>query len=183
MKAGTIPRPDGHARSDGVNVLAGGSVRGRFHHSPHSSQAAKQPASLLTRTKCAGFTLIEILAAFVIFVLAFGAVLQALSGSIHNTVQSRGYTEAALTARSLMDELEATGQLRPGTVDGELDGGYRYELHMDEYVPEDAPAEALGIEPAVRLYRIELTVYWGGERRQRERRATFTTLRALSGEP
>ena len=125
------------------------------------------------------FTLIEILAAFMIFALAFGAVMQALSGSINNTVQSRGYTQAALMARSKMDRLGVTQPLEPGTDSGELDKGYRYEMEIREWqAPDDAGGD-LGngnLQPQVVLYRVQLRVLWGEQPDVRQ--AEFTTLRA-----
>lgn len=138
----------------------------------------------LTAERQRGFTLIEILAAFVVFALAFGAVMQSLSGSIRNTVQSRGYTQAALMARSVMEEFEYTRELAPGTETGELADGYRYELTVSEYVPEEGPGPAPGpdgnLVPTMELYRVEVTIFWG--RPSRERQATFETLRAVQPE-
>ena len=57
-----------------------------------------------------GFTMIEILAAFSVFVLAFAMALQILSGSISNTRRSAEYTQAALWAQSIM---ETVGMERP----------------------------------------------------------------------
>ena len=47
-----------------------------------------------------GFTLLELLLAFLVFALSFATVLEILSGSLRNTVRARHYTEAALTAQS-----------------------------------------------------------------------------------
>ena len=50
-----------------------------------------------------GFTLLELLLAFMVFALSFATVLEILSGSMRNTVRARHFTEAALTAQSIMD--------------------------------------------------------------------------------
>ena len=52
-----------------------------------------------------GFTLLELLLAFVVFALSFATVLEILSGSMRNTVRARHYSEAALTAQSIMDQV------------------------------------------------------------------------------
>lgn len=126
------------------------------------------------------FTLIEILAAFVVFALAFGAVMQALSGSIRNTVQSRGYTQAALMARSKMDALGVTEPIRPGGDRGELAEGYRYDLEIREWEPPEDPGPDGNLQPEVVMYRVDMTVEWGEP--PRVRRAEFTTLRAVQAE-
>ena len=161
---------------------------------------ARLPSSVCRFHRDTGFTLIEILAAFVVFALAFGAVMQALSGSIRNTAQSRGYTQAALMARSKLETLGITEPLEAGSSSGELEEGYRYELEISEYEPppgevsvsggdgneREAPADrgpganAGNVQPNVKLYRVMLTVYWGNQRR--ERHAEFSTLRAVRPE-
>lgn len=165
------PAGPSHSRS----LPVGGPVRGRPYRLP--SPAARFPGA-----RQRAFTLIEILAAFVIFALAFGAVMQALSGSINNTIQSRGYTQAALMARSKMDRLGVTEPLEPGTVSGEIDEGYRYEMEIREWQPPDDGGD-LGdgnLQPRIVLYRVDLRIIWG--ERPDVRQAEFTTLRAAQPE-
>lgn len=50
-----------------------------------------------------GFTLLEVLLAFLVFALSFAVTLEILTGSIRNTARAREYTEATLIAQSLMD--------------------------------------------------------------------------------
>lgn len=132
------------------------------------------------RARQRAFTLIEILAAFVVFALAFGAVMQALSGSIQNTVQSRGYTQAALMARSKMDALGVTEPIQLGGDSGELADGYRYELEIQEWEPPEEAAPDGSLQPAMALYRVHMKVQWGEPPRVRQ--AEFTTLRAVRPE-
>jgi type II secretory pathway pseudopilin PulG len=56
-------------------------------------------AGLGQRAKSGGFTLLELLLAFVVFAISFATVLEIMSGSMRNTVRAREYTEAALTAQ------------------------------------------------------------------------------------
>ncbi len=62
-----------------------------------------------------GFTLLEVLLAFVIFAMSFAVVLQILSGSIRNTMRSKQYTEIALIAQSVMDTVGLDVPLEAGT--------------------------------------------------------------------
>jgi len=62
-------------------------------------------SSLPARGRSRGFTLLELLLAFVVFALGFATVLEILSGSMRNTVRAREYSEAALIAQSLMDTI------------------------------------------------------------------------------
>ena len=49
-----------------------------------------------------GFTLLEVLLAFVVFALSFAVVLEILGGSMRSSLRARDYTEAALIGQSLM---------------------------------------------------------------------------------
>lgn len=148
----------------------------------------------------AGFTLIEVLAAFVVFALAFGAVMHALSGSLYNTVRAGAYTEAALLARSKMAAIGITDELKPRSAQGEFDNGYRWQLDIHELEKEIAATVAgdplkpaatsqpglstnpqqLGLTPQVALYEIELTITWGEDAHARQ--VVFRTLRAVHPE-
>ena len=61
-----------------------------------------------------GFTLLELLLAFMVFALSFATVLEILSGSMRNTVRARHFTEAALTAQSIMDQVGVVIPLESG---------------------------------------------------------------------
>lgn len=126
-----------------------------------------------------GFTLLELLLAFVVFALSFATVLEILSGSMRNTVKARQYTEAALTAQSVMDLIGTEIPLYPGfTTTGES-GAYRWEVFVSDYASTDDSvgsvelAELTGIE----LVQVDLDVSWGEPPRDQSRR--FSTLRAL----
>ena len=126
-----------------------------------------------------GFTLLELLLAFVVFALSFATVLEILSGSLRNTVRARQYTEAALTAQSVMGQVGLEIPLDVGTeASGEF-GDYSWWLEISDYQEEEGGlgsvelAELTGIE----LVEIDLTVSWGSPPRDQSR--TFSTVKAL----
>ena len=57
-------------------------------------------------SRSGGFTLLEVLLAFVIFALSFATVLEILSGSLRSTMRARDYSEAALLAQHRRVEVE-----------------------------------------------------------------------------
>lgn len=131
-----------------------------------------------------GFTLLEVLLAFVILAAASGLLLGMLSGGLGQVARSRSATEASLYAQSLLDSLGVLEPVAPGARAGVFDGGrYRYQLQIAETPdpvpppPSDLPAPPQGqvVAGAPKLYRIALDVRWG-------ERATehlhFATLRA-----
>lgn len=130
-------------------------------------------------TRQAGFTLLEVLVAFALLAGAAVLLLSILANGLRDVSDAERHGEAALHARSLMDNVGRVERLRPGGRSGTLDDGrYRWALEVQR-VPDPIPLAADGIidagEPV--LYRLQLTLQWGeGGPRQTFR---TTTLRAL----
>ncbi|MBT8038924.1 MAG: type II secretion system protein [Xanthomonadales bacterium] len=126
-----------------------------------------------------GFTLLELLLAFMVFALSFAVVLEILSGSMRNTVRARHFTEAALLAQSVMDQVGVVIPLESGLQLSGEDEEYRWTLEM--YVYEGGEqntdpvllAELIGIG----LMQVDLYVSWGEPPVEQVRR--FTTVKAL----
>ena len=153
-----------------------------------SPSAARTPGRSLRRLRrirtpgrpaSRGFTLLELLLAFLVFALSFATVLEILSGSMRNTVRARQYTEAALTAQSIMDQVGVEIPVVAGhSAEGE-EGDYRWQLDIYAYeggsggFNEVELAEITGIE----LLQIDLLVSWGEP--PREQSSEFSTVRAM----
>jgi general secretion pathway protein I len=133
----------------------------------------------LVRNRQRGFTMIEILAAFSVFVLAFAMALQILSGSIQNTRRSSEYTQAALWAQSIMETIGLERPVEDSLEQDHFNDEYSYSLSIEPYVLEGDDGLLREAVP-VDLYRVELVVGWGDENRPRE--ARFVTLRSVRGE-
>lgn len=128
-----------------------------------------------SRPNSGGFTLLEVVVAFVIFSLAFAAVLQIISGSVRNASRSADFTKAALWAQTKLDVVGIDPPLEEGTTDGEFDDEYRWEMTIVAEQPESESALSADQFP-LELYRIDLQVMWGDL--PKERVAKFATLRA-----
>jgi len=106
-------------------------------------------------------------------------VLEILSGSMRNTVRARHYTEAALTAQSLMDQLGLETPLVEGHSSSGESGEYQWELEISHYQDSGDGfqsvelAELTGIE----LLQIDLTISWGEP--PRDQSSEFSTVRAM----
>lgn len=124
-----------------------------------------------------GFTLLEVVVAFTIFALAFATVLQVTSGSVRNTARSREFTEAALWAQSRMASIGIDEPLQEGSRRGEFNDRYRWELDIRPYSVQQGDENISEESIPLELYRVALTVRWGGTAQPRE--ATFETLRAV----
>jgi general secretion pathway protein I len=132
-----------------------------------------------------GFTLLEVMLAFVVLAVALGLLLGMLSRGLKQVTQSQAETEAALHAQSLLDALGTLEPLQPGARDGEFEHGrYRWRLQVaqaqDPAPPpppeEGAPApQPVATDGAPLLYRVLLDVEWGAATPAQKLR--FETLR------
>ncbi len=126
-----------------------------------------------------GFTLLELLLAFMVFALSFATVLEILSGSMRNTVRARHFTEAALTAQSIMDQVGVVIPLVPGEQASGEAGDYRWDLEIYEYqiAESDLSPVELAELTGIALLQVDLYVQWGTPPANQERR--FTTVKAM----
>jgi general secretion pathway protein I len=137
-----------------------------------------------------GFTLIELVAAFVIFALGFGVLLQILSTCLHTTAQSADYTRAALWAQSLIDMQGVGESLQEGSSSGRFDDKFGWRMNVAKIDPPEQPQTG-GVTPGnqnqqgpqittmgntIDLYQVELIVSWGTF--YMNHNARFVTLRA-----
>ena len=143
-----------------------------------------------------GFTLIELIAAFVIFAIGFGVLLQILSTCLHTTAQAADYTRAALWAQSLLDTQGVGEPVQAGDASGNFDSKYRWHLQVTQLSPQEiapiasaappvgnantAPVQTMPIAPSIDLYRLQLDVSWGNF--YLTHNARFVTLRAQNAD-
>jgi len=139
--------------------------------------SARSQKTRLGRKRCGGFTLLEVLAAFVVFALAYTTLLQVFSGGVRSTILSQEYTEAVLLAQSKIAELGVEEPLRTGGDGGDFDDKYRWELEVTEW--ETGGSFSSG-SSQTELLHVTLTVLWGND--DRENRATLDTLRTISAD-
>lgn len=115
----------------------------------------------------AGFTLIEILVAFVIATLFLGAFYEIFSTSIEGAATSEAYSGAVLLAESTLDTASKS-QLIPRQSTDEM-GRYRVQTSVD------ARPDLMRPGVAVMPYQIRVRVGW--REGLRERMISLSTLR------
>lgn len=126
-----------------------------------------------------GFSLLEVLAAFVILALVATALFRLFSGALQNAAAAEDWSRAVLTAES---RLAAAASVQPLQVTiergDERDSGLRWETRVEAW-------EAPGVDPelarvseamATRLYRIEVDVRFPGIA-GRERTLSLATVK------
>jgi len=126
-----------------------------------------------------GFTLLEVLLAFVIFALSFATVLEVLAGSMRSTTRARTYSEAALLGQSLIDIVGTDIALEESSLAGDAPGGYDWQMNISAYQPlsdEDRILELAEIAGTT-LFWVDLEVEWGSERQPRQ--VHFSTVRSV----
>lgn len=134
-------------------------------------------------TRPRGFSLLEVMLAFVILAVSMGMLLGMLSRGLGQVRTSQDESEAALHAQSLLDPIGVIEPVQPGERVGEFaDGRYRYRLETTE-IEDPSPVPALPpavVNPDVqinapKIYRIALDMSWGPPDAPRQLR--FRTLR------
>lgn len=129
--------------------------------------------------RASGFTLLEVLLAFVVFALSFTAILEILSGAMRNTTRAKEQTEAALITQSVMDQVGLDIPLESGSRSNGTSGDYRWDLQIYDYSsgPEAAMFAEVGEMLGVELLEVELQISWGIAPREKTR--TFSTVKAV----
>lgn len=92
-----------------------------------------------------GFSLIEVIAAFLIFAIGFGVLLQILTGSLRIAHRSAEDTQATLWAESLLDQVGVGEPLKEGTDSGQFDNTYHWSMVVTKVEP---PVAQMGVEDA-----------------------------------
>lgn len=127
---------------------------------------------MMTPESSKGFSLLEILVAFVILSLTLGVIMQIFSGGLRNVRHSDDYSRAIYLAESRLAALGVEQALREGGMSGELDRRFRWQVSVQPYREAVTSDES---QMKVALYRASVTVAWddGGHVRSVE----LSTLR------
>jgi general secretion pathway protein I len=117
------------------------------------------------RARSAGFTLIEVMVAFVIAALALGVLFEGVAGGLRAGQRSGRVAEALSHARSHLAALVA-GDPVAGEQSGDDGGGYRWRGRVTRLAA--APLGDAGGAPDPRaprlvLYGIAVRVEWNGD--------------------
>ena len=113
-----------------------------------------------------GFTLLEVLVAFVIMAVALGAIMQIFSTGLAGTRAAEAYAQATQIAESRLAVIGVETPLAQGEKRGDADGGFQWHSVVRAYAPEDEGEDPIGAL-LVKPYEITLTVVWREGRTER----------------
>lgn len=123
------------------------------------------------RNACRGFSLIEVLVAFIVLSLALSILMRIFSGGTHNAALASDYSRAVLLAETKLAAVGIESPLEEGVAGG-AEERFRWQtsVHM---LP--ASAETPDALLPVGLFQVEARIIWqdGGK----ERAAVLNTLR------
>ena len=126
-----------------------------------------------------GFTLLEVMLAFVVFALSFATVLEIMAGSMRSVRRASDDTEVALFAQSIMETVGTEIPIEEGEFSGT--GMDRYDWYLGIYLyaapEEDMHSMELAEMSGIELYKVDLDINWNNGRRQRD--LHFTTIRSI----
>jgi general secretion pathway protein I len=133
------------------------------------------------QTRERGFSLLEVLVAFVILGLVLGTLMQIFSGGLRNIGRAGEYQRAVLLGQSKLATVGIEMPLKEGESSGEFDAAYRWQASIRPFqetqiaVPEPsgAPAPILPVS----LLEVEIRVLWGTG--DQERTLSMKTVRVV----
>ena len=129
---------------------------------------------MLPRQRSRGYTLVEVLVAFVILAMALTVLLRIFSGGVRNVAVSSDYAKAVLIAESRLATAGIDDTLAPGKTDGVENGHFRWTRVVTDYEPT---ADYASTVRGLRGYRVTVTVSWPNG--DRERRIELNTVRLM----
>lgn len=110
------------------------------------------------RSREKGFTLIEILVAFIVLATSLGVIMSILSVAMRTSSAASNDQYALVLAESKISELVATQELKVGRREGEFDDTYQWESVVEPWeFPDQNPGTVYTFTP----YLVEVAVIWG----------------------
>lgn len=123
-----------------------------------------------------GFSLLEVLVAFVILALALGVLMRIFSGGLGNIGAAEHYSRAVAIAESELASVGVESPLAEGERTGEVEPGYTWRTAVQHFEASTQPME--GAFLPIDLYQVDVTVNWGSATTT-PRFVRFVTLRAV----
>jgi general secretion pathway protein I len=125
-----------------------------------------------------GFTLIEVLVAFMILTLSLSVLLRIFSGGLNNVSVAGDYAQAVLLAESQLAVAGRNVPLLVGQTYGESGDRFRWRRTIENYLPWD---EETALTVPVSGYLVTVEVSW--TRNGRDQQIILNSLRVKKRPP
>ena len=119
---------------------------------------------LIQRSKQTGFSLLEVLVAFVVLTLVLSVLMQIFSGGIRNTKRAGHHQQAILLAKSKLAGVGIETPLYLGETAGRFDSQYQWRLsiypHQDDGLQSYDSQNSTPLILPVALVNTSIEVFW-----------------------
>ncbi len=141
--------------------------------------AVRLRSSGRTARNSGGFTLLEVMLAFVIFALSFATVLEIMAGSMRSVRRASDDTQVALLAQSIIDLVGTEIPIEEGQFNGSAMDRYDWNMGIYLYAASDEDVRTLELAElsGIELYQVDLDINWQAGRRDRS--VHFSTIRSI----
>ena len=129
----------------------------------------------------AGFTLLEVLVAFIIAALALTALFSGGLGGLRAATISGQYTEAVSRAESHLAAASIGDALTPSDRQGEEGSGFHWHVRIAPIATATPVPGAVGNTPRLALYAVRVSVTW--TEGDQTRSVALDTMRAATAPP
>lgn len=111
-----------------------------------------------TRKASRGFTLLEVLVAFMILAISLTVLLRIFGGGLRSISTTEAYSVAIQLAESRLAVVESQTQLREGIVRGTWGNDFFWQQKVEQYQPM---GDQQSPHPTVTAYKVTVGVGWG----------------------
>lgn len=111
-----------------------------------------------------GFTLIEVLVAFMILALSLAVLFRIFSGGLTSVAVSGDYSRAIQVARSRLAAAGTSEPLLPGVSRGDDGERFHWQRTVSRYLPPQAADRPQG---RLAAYSVTIDVYWETDGREK----------------
>ena len=132
------------------------------------------------RFRSGGYTLIEVLVAFMILALALSVLLRIFSGGLRNVSVSSDYARAVLVAEAQLATAGVTDTLVAGDTSGDDGGKFLWTRIVRNYVPFEGYDRGTS---TVTAYQITVIVEWAHAGSTRQIDLSTVRLARTTGRP
>lgn len=128
-----------------------------------------------------GFSLLEILVAFVLLALAMAVLMQIFSSSLNGASVADHYAKATMLAESKLASAGVEEALKEGSTSGTYDGMFNWAVDVKPFTEPSTDTSGANLDQIlfVKLYEVTTTVSFQADSKSGNQAARIVTLSKL----